>query len=176
MAKEKAKGETLYESEILTGEFARLVGKTPQWIRQLTRDGILKQCKRGKYILGENLKAYIEHMQGGKEDSNKPRYVDAKTAHELIKKEKAEIELMTIKGQMHSAKDVKAVMSDMIITVKSKLQSIPSRIAPRLDQEPASVIEDVIHNEISAALQSLSEYSPKLFMNQGREELDDVRK
>ncbi|MCM3567863.1 hypothetical protein [Neobacillus mesonae] len=170
MGKEKAKGETLYDSEILTGEFARLVGKTPQWIRQLTRDGVLKQCKRGKYFLGENLQAYIEHVQGGKEDSKKPRYVDAKTEHELIKKEKAELELRAIKGQLHEAKDVRAVMTDMILTTKSKLQSIPARVSPQLDGEPASKIEKVLNTEISEALRSLSNYSPEQFM---KSESDD---
>jgi hypothetical protein len=163
MDKEKTKGETLYESEILTGEFARLVGKTPQWIRQLTRDGVLKQCKRGRYILGGNLQAYIEYVQGGKEDSKKPRYVDAKTEHELIKKEKAELELRALKGELHEAKDVKAVMSDMILTFKSKMQSIPPRLGPQLDGEPAKKIESTLHKEISEALRSLVDYSPRLF-------------
>lgn len=166
MAKEKTKGDALHETEILTSQLASLLGKTPQWIRQLTRDGVLKQSRRGKYILRDAIQAYMEHIQGGKEDSNKPRYVDAKTEHELIKKEKAEIELRTLKGQMHEAKDVRTVMSDMVLTVKSKLQSIPARIAPQLDQEPANKIESVLHKEISDALRSFVEYSPDLFIKQ----------
>jgi hypothetical protein len=60
MAKQKAKGEALHEREILTSELGAIVGKTPQWIRQLTREGVLKQVDRGKYILGESVQAYIK--------------------------------------------------------------------------------------------------------------------
>ncbi|MBT2717538.1 hypothetical protein [Bacillus sp. ISL-57] len=169
MAKEKTKGD-IHGTEILTNQLATIVGKTPQWIRQLTRDGVLKQSARGKYILSDAIQAYIEHVQGGKEDSNKPRYVDAKTEHEFIKKEKAELELRAIKGQLHESKDVRRVMSDMILTVKSKLLSIPARIGPQLDCEPAKKIESTLHNEISDALRSFTDYSPELFAKQESEE------
>ncbi|WP_019007740.1 hypothetical protein [Cohnella laeviribosi] len=72
MAKQKAKGEALHEREILTSELGAIVGKTPQWIRQLTREGVLKQDDRGKYILGESVQAYIEYAVGEKIDSYIP--------------------------------------------------------------------------------------------------------
>jgi hypothetical protein len=170
MAKAKTKGDSIYDKEVLTGELGRIVGKTPQWIRQLTREGVLKQSGRGKYILSEAIQAYVLHAQGGKEDPNKPRYVDAKTEHELIKKEKAELELKALKGMLHESTDVQAVMSDMILTCKTKLQSIPARIAPRLDQESALTIEQVMDAEISEALKSLMNYSPELFKKQESDE------
>lgn len=170
MAKVKAKGEKLHETEILTNQLASILGRTPQWVRSLTRDGVLKQSGRGKYILGETIQAYSEYIQGGKEDANKPRYVDAKTAHEFIKKEKAELELRAIKGQLHESKDVRAVMSDMILTVKSKLLSISTRISPQLDRESAKKIEEIIHKEISDALKSFVDYSPQLYEKKEREE------
>lgn len=159
----KAKGEAIHETKILTSELGAIVGKTPQWIRQLTRDGVLKQVGRGKYILGDAVQAYIDHAAGGKEENGKPRYVDARTEHELIKKEKAEMELRALKGQLHEAKDVRMIMNDMIITAKSKLQAIPSRIAMQLENESATVIEETISREISEALKILSEYSPEKF-------------
>jgi hypothetical protein len=67
LAKPKAKPEKLQDKEILTSELAAIVGKTPQWIRQLTRDNVLKQVSRGKYSLGEAVQAYCEHVFGGKE-------------------------------------------------------------------------------------------------------------
>ncbi|QOY37981.1 hypothetical protein AWH56_010660 [Anaerobacillus isosaccharinicus] len=163
MKKLKTKGEAVHEIQILTSELGLIVGKTPQWIRQLTRDGILKQVGREKYILGDAVQAYIEHASGGKEDNGKPRYVDARTEHELIKKEKAEMELRSLKGQLHEAKDVRMIMNDMIISAKSKLQAIPSRIAMQLENESATVIEETISKELYEALKILSEYSPDKF-------------
>lgn len=170
MAKGETKGESLNDKEVLTGELASLLGKTPQWIRQLTREGVLKQCRRGRYILRENIHLYIEHVQGGKDESGKLKYSDVKTEHELVKKEKAEMELRVLKGQLHEAKDVRAVMTDMILTVKAKLQSIPARVAPQLDQEPATTIEKTLDKEISGALRSLTDYSPELFRTKESDE------
>lgn len=164
MAKTKTKGEFIHETKILTSELGAIVGKTPQWIRQLTRDGVLKQVGRGKYVLADAVQAYIDHVQGGKPDNSKPRYVDARTEHELIKKEKAELELRALKGQLHEAKDVRMIMSDMIITAKSKLQSISSRISIQLENESATVIEETISKEISEVLKTLTEYSPDKFI------------
>ncbi|WP_160045739.1 hypothetical protein, partial [Paenibacillus sp. USDA918EY] len=108
---------------------AAIVGKTPQWIRQLTRDGVLKQVDRGKYLLAEAVQAYCEHVSGGREDDKKPRFIDEKTEHERIKKEKAAIELEQLKGNLHAAADVEMLLSDLILTTKSRLLAVPNRIA-----------------------------------------------
>lgn len=163
MAKPKEKGAQLHEYEVLTSELGAIVGKTPQWIRQLTREGILKQVGRGKYILGEAVTAYIEYASGGKEESSKPRYIDEKTEHERIKKEKAQLELRMMQGELHEAKDVEKLMTDMIFAVKSRLLSIPTRLAPQLANEAAGFIEKMIRQEINAALSGLAQYSPEKF-------------
>lgn len=168
MTKPKEKGELLHETEILTSQLGAIVGKTPQWIRQLTRDGVLKQVGRGKYILGDAVQAYVLHIQGGKEDHGKPRYIDEKTEHERIKKEKAALELRLLQGELHEAKDIEKIISDMILAVKSRLQAIPTRLAPQLANESAGFIEKMITTEINAALSGLVDYTPELFQEVGR--------
>lgn len=170
MSKKQAKGETIKEQIVLTSELAAVIGKTPQWVRELTRDGVLKQISRGKYNLTESVQAYIKHVQNDGQDSDKPKYRDAKTEHELIKKEKSELELRALKGQLHEAKDVRRIMGDMIITAKARLQAIPMRIAPRLEDEPAVKIESELTKEISEALRALADYSPSMFE---KDEQDD---
>lgn len=170
MSKMKTKGEALNEQIVITSELAAVVGKTPQWIRELTRDGVLKQVSRGKYVLGDALKAYIAHVQTGINDDGRVKYRDVKTDHELIKKEKAELELRALKGQLHEAKDVRRVMNHMILTAKSKIQAIPSRVAIQLENESANVIEDVLTREIIDTLQNLSQYSPSHFEKEDDDE------
>lgn len=58
MGNRKTKAESLQDREVITSELAAVVGKTPQWIRQLTRDGVLRQVGRGKYLLAEAVQAY----------------------------------------------------------------------------------------------------------------------
>jgi len=169
MTKSKAKVDGLSGLEIGTSEFASLVGKTPQWIRQLTRDGILTQCGRGKYNLVENVLAYIEHVSGGKEENGKPRYVDAKTEHEILKKEKTELQVQQLRGQLHAAEDVRLVMGDMILSAKSKLLTLPVRIAGQLEGESTKTIEQILKTEIEDTLTVLVDYSPMLFEKESNE-------
>ncbi|MGG4452319.1 hypothetical protein [Brevibacillus porteri] len=160
MARPKAKPENLQDKEILTSELAAIVGKTPQWIRQLTRDKVLKQVSRGKYSLGEAVQAYCEHVSGGKEEEQKPRLIDFKTQHEKTKAEKAELELDQMKGNLHAAADVERLLSDLILTIKSRLLGVPSRIATDCENETADVVESVVRREIETALSAMSKYTP----------------
>jgi phage terminase Nu1 subunit (DNA packaging protein) len=160
LAKSKAKAEPLQDKEVSTSELAAVIGKTPQWIRQLTRDNILKQIGRGKYLLGETVQAYIDHAAGGKEEDNKPRLIDERTAHERIKREKAELELEHMKGNLHAAVDVERLLSDLILTTKSRLLGVPSRISTECEHEPADVVETIVRREIETALSALAKYTP----------------
>lgn len=159
MAKRNTEVE-MQNSIVGTGELAAIVGKSDRWIRQLTGEGVLSQVKRGKYILGESVQAYIEHASGGKEDKGKPRYIDEKTEHERLKKEKASLELQRLRGELHLTKDVEKLVTDMIITTKAKLQAIPTKLAPKLENEPATIVEKEIRREINAVLESLAQFEP----------------
>lgn len=160
MAKTKAKEVPLHETEVLTSVLGSIVGKTPQWIRQLTRDGVLELVGRGRYRLGEAVQAYILHASGGKEEDSKPRYIDHKTEHERIKKEKADLELEQMKGNLHEATDVERLLSDLILTTKSRLLGVPSRISTECENESADVVETIVRREIETALSALAKYTP----------------
>lgn len=169
MTKSKAKVDDFTTLEIGTSEFAKMVGKTPQWIRQLTRDGVLTQCGRGKYNMAENIIAYIEHVSGGKEEDGKPRHIDVKTEHEILKKEKTELQVQQLRGQLHAAEDVRLVMGDMILSAKSKLLTLPTRIAGQLEGESTKTIEQTLRTEIEDALTVLVNYSPQMFEKESSE-------
>ncbi|GIO09657.1 hypothetical protein J31TS6_56850 [Brevibacillus reuszeri] len=160
MAKPKAKPEKLQDKEVLTSELAAIVGKTPQWIRQLTRDKVLHQVGRGKYSLGEAVQAYCDHVSGGKEEEQRPRLIDFKTQHEKTKAEKAELELEQMKRNLHAAVDVERLLSDLILTTKSRLLGVPSRIATECENESAEVVESIVQREIETALSALAKYTP----------------
>jgi len=164
MAAKKTKVEEvpLHEREVLTSELGAVIGKTPQWIGQLTREGILKKVARGKYILGEAVQAYIEHVEDGRTEGDRSRLQDERAELTRIKKEIADLELRKLRGELHSAKDVELLVSDMILTTKAQLQVIPSKLAARLENESAATIEREIRREINAALESLANHKPKL--------------
>lgn len=161
MAKRKAEAKEtpIHEREVKTGELAAIVGKSDRWIRMLVKDDVLTQVARGKFVLGDAIQAYIEHAEGGKDDG-RPRLVDERTEHERLKKEKAALELQRLRGELHATKDVEQLVSDMIVTTKAKLQAIPTKLAPKLDKEPAAVVEREMRREINAAMDQLSKWEP----------------
>ncbi|MFD5019977.1 hypothetical protein ACFWMP_13835 [Paenibacillus sp. NPDC058367] len=160
MAEAKKGKAGLTEVEVSTSDLAAIVGKTSRWIRQLTTEKVLKQSGRGKYILAEAVQAYILHISGGAKDDGKPTYTDHKTEHERIKAEKAALELEEMKGNLHAASDVSRLLSDLILTTKSRVLGVPSRIATECDKEPADVVESVVRREIETALSALAKYTP----------------
>lgn len=170
MSKTKAEVNDLNNLEVGTSEFANLVGKSSRWIRQLTNDGVLTQCGRGKYKLGETLSAYIEYVAGGKAGDDKMTHADVKAEHEMLKKEKTELQLQQLRGQLHDANDVRAVMGDMILSAKSKFLSLPVRISPQLEGESAKAIEKKLREEVTEILKVLVDYNPQQFeQNEGSE-------
>jgi phage terminase Nu1 subunit (DNA packaging protein) len=147
-----------------TSELAAIVGKTPQWIRQLTRDGVLNQVGRGKYVLDEAVQAFIEHTAGGKEEDDKPRYIDHKTEHERIKAGKAALELAQMRGELHRAEDVEAVMNDMLAAFRQKILSIPTKLSPQLVAiGESNVIKGKLTTALHEALAELSDYDLDAF-------------
>lgn len=165
MTKFKAEVDDLSTLEVGTSEFAQLVGKSSRWIRQLTQEGVLTQCSRGRYRLSENIIAYIEHATGGIAGEEKISHADVKAQHEVLKKEKTELQLQQMRGQLHSAEDVRLVMGDMILSAKSKFLLLPTRVSPMLEGESVKTIEQILQQEIEATLYSLVDYSPKMFVD-----------
>lgn len=161
MAKKKAEDVKLHERTVGTGELAAIIGKSDRWVRQLTGEKVLHQVERGKYILGESIQAYCEHIAGGKEEDKRPRLIDYKTEHEKAKAEKAALELEQMKGNLHAAADVERLLSDLILTTKARLLGIPNRVATECENEPANVIETVVRREVESALAGLAKYRPE---------------
>ncbi|KHF33374.1 hypothetical protein CM49_04322 [Paenibacillus sp. P1XP2] len=155
-----AKGDVKDDLIVGTMVFCKIIGKSRQWVSELTKEGVLVQESRGKYRLDENIQRYIEHLLGGKENDKKPKLIDYRTEHEKTKAEKAALELEHLKGNLHAAADVELLLSDLILTTKSRLLGVPSRIATECENEPADVVESVVRREIETALSALAKYTP----------------
>ncbi|WP_409341036.1 type IV toxin-antitoxin system AbiEi family antitoxin domain-containing protein [Paenibacillus sp. MBLB4367] len=162
MAKAKAEGIAQHKQVVQTGELAAIVGKSDRWIRQLTSDGVLKQVGRGKYLLGEAVKAYIEHASGGATEDNRPRLNDERAQLTQIKRQMAELDLAVMRGELHRAEDVKAVMNDMLNSIRSRLLALPMAIGPHaVHVHDLAVMTDMLTEEIRLCLTALAEYIPE---------------
>ncbi|MBY0088106.1 hypothetical protein [Brevibacillus brevis] len=160
MAKPKAKIDQLQNREISTSELALIVGKSPQWIRQLTRENVLAQVGRGKYSLGEAIQAYIKHVEGESSDG-KVSFRDEKAEHERIKKEIAQLELDEMRGNLHTTQDVQEAWADLIVEFRKRLMALPPRLAAQFafisDEKKIKLL---LTEEITTALHALAQYDP----------------
>ncbi|MGG4497690.1 hypothetical protein [Brevibacillus reuszeri] len=160
MAKPKVKTEQIHNRDVSTSELAMIVGKSPQWIRQLTRENVLVQVSRGKYALGDAVQAYMRHIEGESTDG-KVSLRDEKAEHERIKKEIAQLELDEMRGNLHTTQDVQEAWADLIVEFRKRLVSLP----PRLSAQFAFINDEkkiklLLADEITTALQALAQYDP----------------
>lgn len=156
-----------------------LFGATDGWIRQLTDQGIVKRERHGKYMLIESTKNYITFLKVNNRkkkavvDDGEVLILDAERAkHERLKREITELKLLLMKGQLHKSEDVEYVMTDMIARFRDRVMGMPSKLALKLEGKNRVDIQDVLTEELQAALNELGEYSPSDFYSDEHIDVD----
>jgi plasmid maintenance system antidote protein VapI len=148
-------------------ELAEILGITDRRVRQLTQEGTFEQKARGVYEIGPCVQAYFRLQQS----IVRSQYQDEKTHLTKITREKAEIELAVLRGEMHRGEDVKYVMNTMLGNFRDRLLSLPLKLAPQvIAVTDLMTAQNMIKAEVYEALTELSNYSPELF-NKGRPEM-----
>ncbi|GMQ60320.1 hypothetical protein AN1V17_47200 [Vallitalea sediminicola] len=154
-----------------------ILGLTDRRVRQLAQEGTVVRVSRGKYSLVSSVQNYVTYIKTTKETAETPKkldYEDERALHERIKREKSELTLKLMKGELHKTEDVERVMNDMLANFRSKVLAIPSKVAPRLIyKDDVNNIQDTIEIEVVEALQELSEYDPSLFYSDEYIDVED---
>lgn len=156
-----------------------LFGVSDRTIRYLAEEGIVERDSHGKYKFMTSVKSYITALKiaGDKktvEVDGETLDLDAEKAiHERLKRQITEIKLQLIQGKVHKAEDIEAVMTDMLLRFKSKLEGMPSKLARKLEGENKVDIQRILEEEIRDALTELSEYSPAMFYSDEHIEVKD---
>lgn len=173
------KKEDLMDVNVNASVLQELFGVDGRMIRMLAQQGAIERAGRGKYPLLKSVKRYITMLKV----QSKGRPVQAggdaidlteeKAKHEQVKRQVAEIKLQLIRGQVHKAEDVEAVMTDMFAKFKTKVEGLPSKLAKRLEGEDRVAIQKILQEELSAALEELSEYDPQDFYSEEYIDADD---
>lgn len=160
--------ELLVSSKVLESLF----GVKDRTIRDLADKGILKRDSHGKYLFWNSTKSYITALKvanAGKsntrtdDDNSSLDLEEEKAQHERLKRQITEIKLQLIKGQVHKAEDVEAVMTNMFVRFKSKMTALPSKLARKLEGKTRTEIQGILKTDIDNALVELASYSPADF-------------
>ena len=162
----------------------QIIGVTDRRVRQLAQEGVIPKLKNGSYDLVPTINAYIRSIKIGNEaedNSDKASLDKEKFLHERAKRQKAELILGEMRGDLHDAKIVEEIMTDMLSNFRSKLLSIPSKTAPILlgiDDIPE--LQEILEEKIAEALTELSDYDPVKFRSEKyieeAEEIEQDRK
>lgn len=161
------RNESAAESEMLftTKQLAEILNLSPRRVQQLAEEGVLVKSSRGKYKAVESIQNFIRQLS--KEQSSKASgvdYFDERALHEKAKREKAQLELAVMKGELHRSEDVEFVMNDMIAAFRSRILAIPSKLAPQLaGKTDIPMIQQLLSLETNEALTELSNYDPAAF-------------
>lgn len=137
-------------------------------IRQMAVEGIMVRAAKGRYKLVESLKNYILTLKLAAEgvtteDLDEINIEEEKALHERVKRHISELKLQTMKGELHKAEDVEAVMMDMLVAFKTRVMNIPSKVAPILENRDVIYIKNYLTKEVVEVLNELKEYDPKAF-------------
>lgn len=170
--------ELLVSSKVLESLF----GVKDRTIRDLADKGIIKRDSHGKYLFWNSAKSYITALKvanAGKsntktDDSEADLDLDTEKAlHEHVKRQITDIKLQLIKGQVHKAADIEAVMTDMFEKFKSKMTAIPTKMAKRLEGKDKVEIQRILKIEIDNALVELASYNPADFYSDEHIEISE---
>lgn len=144
-------------------EVARALNLTPRRVQQLKEEG-LPTVGRGQYELGPCMAWYIRYLQGKLEkmgpnmNSDTPDLVAERTRLAKEQGDKLAIENSIKRGELVYASNVISVWSEHISNARSKLLSLPTKVAPQLVNQPnANVIAARLREDIDAVLYELAE-------------------
>jgi phage terminase Nu1 subunit (DNA packaging protein) len=144
-------------------DLAAALDLTERRVQQLAEEGIVVKVGRGKYKAIESIRNFIKNLQDQEQGNGDVNYFEERARHEKAKREKAELIVSVMRGELHRAEDVKDVMNDMIAAFKSRMMALPTKLAPILaGKSDIPAIQRLISREVHDALAELSEYNPQL--------------
>lgn len=147
---------------------AKIFGVSVRRIEQLKAEGIITgEGRPTRYDLLPTIQAYIKYLSD-KANGREKKQTDAQLTTSKLEAEKriktakaemAELELKELKGKMHRAEDVEAIMTDHVFFVRSMLMAMPGKLAVDLaGTHTAPEQADRVKQEVYYILDNLADY------------------
>lgn len=155
---------------VKTADICSMVGKSNQWVGQLTSQGTLNKSATphgAYYSVADTMRAYCEMLEERAEPSpsdeeSEKIEKERRRADAGIKAAKAIIAGLDAKerqGKMHRSEDVAAMTEDLLFAVRGDLLALPGRLSIEVAAitDPAEV-SAVVQREVYKILDDLSTY------------------
>lgn len=178
----RSKGK-MEEKELKTKKYiADVYGSTVQRIEYLVKQGVIQgEGKPLKFDLKPTIKALFKYQKELNKSQNKDGAVkelelDKLEGEARIKQAKAEMEELSLKelrGELHRAKDVEAIVSDSALYLRSMLMALPGQLAVDLAKtdnpaEAADRIKTAVYHILDEMADNY-EYNPEKYAERVRE-------
>jgi len=169
--------ENLKPTEFLANYF----GISVRRVQQLAQEGIIPCVKeKGAYYFDPPIaiKKYITYLQDAIKQRNKnteeqeTKKLDVEIRLKEAKASYAELELNELKGKMHRAEDVQALIEDLAATIKGMIVALPGRLAMDVVQlNTAAEVSETIEKACFEICNQLTEYEydPEYFKTRVQE-------
>ena len=126
---------------------AEILGLSEKTVKELANRGVLEKNSNGQFDLKDNLKRYLT-------------VTDERNKKKAIEREYQQYKLEILQDKYHLDKDVKYVLTDILIKFKAKLQAT----AVKIDNEVNDISEadrlDYLKNILINCLEELANYEP----------------
>jgi len=161
---------------VTTAEISEILGVSKRRIQQFADEGALVRLNRGYYDLPASITKFIEYQVAKNMPSDE---IDKDVEQALwtrAKKEKTQLEVQIIKGELHRSEDVKRIMNDMLMAFRQRSLSLPTKVAPQLIMvEDIQAIKDILKISVIELLTELKDYDPAVFYEISKDKmfLDD---
>lgn len=154
-------GETCTKQKI-----AELFGVTERRVEQLAQKKIIPKAGKGVFDLGPTVSAYIRYLHGlangaisADTSELNQRLLQAQAEEREARASMARLELAEMEGRLHDAADVKKIMTDIIVALRSRILGIPAKLATTLALQNDPVITaETLRVELGDALTELAGY------------------
>ena len=135
---------------------ARILDLTERRVRQLKEQDIIQEYAPGLYELIPTVHAYVNYLR--KRNPESGENIDYNTERAKFMRAKrldVEFDLGVKEGSLHTSEDVETAMSSILISFKSRLMALPSKLSPILAKktdktEIQQILKDTVHEALNA--------------------------
>lgn len=150
------------DNSLTKKELATIAGYTYRRLHQIDQElpedaKLFVPCKDGKYSLPLFVQRWVDynvtHEVGDESELDRER-----ARHEVAKREKTEIQVSILKGELIETAAVSRLWADVAATVAGRFVNLARKVAPSLVMMgSADNIEEIIDREVRDALTMLAE-------------------
>lgn len=157
------------QTVVNTATIADMFGVQDRRVRQMVEEEIIQKVGHGRFNLKDTVKRYITYLKLQNEKNGEKEFEESfeheKYLHEQSKRQRTEIEVAQLLNRVHDASDVERVLNHMLTAFRSKILSVPSKLATQLtNKESAEDIQEILTKNMHEILLELSDYDPSRFI------------